>query len=161
MIKIGDNIPDATLMRLTESGIIQVELKDLLKNRNIVLFALPGAYTPTCTKKHLHGFVEHADKIRANGVDEIICVSVNDVFVLDAWGKAARSDGRITILSDWDGSFAKAMGLTFFDDGALSLGLRSMRYNALVINGVLKKIDVEEDPGACGVTHADKIFSYL
>jgi peroxiredoxin len=109
MIKIGDNIPDATLMRLTESGIIQVELKDLLKNRNIVLFALPGAYTPTCTKKHLHGFVEHADKIRANGVDEIICVSVNDVFVLDAWGKAARSDGRITILSDWDGSFAKAM----------------------------------------------------
>jgi glutaredoxin/glutathione-dependent peroxiredoxin len=160
MIKIGDKIPEGKFMIFTGLEFEEVSFPDFLQGKKIVLFGLPGAYTPTCAMRHLPGFVKLADVIKSKGVDEIICIAVNDPFVLRAWAEDEEAEGKVLILSDWNALFTKAMGLDF-DGAMMGMGPRSLRYNAVIDDGVLKHIDVEADPGACGITHADEIVKYL
>jgi peroxiredoxin len=160
MINIGDKIPTITLKTLTEDGIEDFDLNEHLKGKKIVIFGVPGAFTPTCTFEHLPSFIKRSAAIKEKGVDEILCIGVNDPLVMDAWGKAVQIEGKITLLSDWDASFSTALGVTF-DGSAIGLGIRSRRYNAIVEDGILKYIELEEDPGSCGITHADQILEHL
>lgn len=160
MIKIGDKIPAGMFKTFTGLTFEEYSFPDLLKGKKVVLLGLPGAFTPTCDMKHLPSFVELADAIKSKGVDMIICVSVNDPFVMNAWSDSLEAEGKVLLLSDWDASFAKAMGMDF-DGSAFGMGTRSLRYNAVVEDGVLMHVDVEEDPGACGITKASEILKYL
>ena len=160
MIKIGDKTPHGKLKHFDGSNFHEVTFPDHLVGKKVILFGLPGAYTPTCDMKHLPGFIKSYEAIKAKGVDEIICIAVNDVFVLHAWAESTGAKGKVTILSDWDASLTKAMGMEF-DGSANGLGIRSLRYNAIVEDGVLKHMIMEENPGACGLTKADEIINYL
>lgn len=158
-IKEGDRIPQATLRRMTPEGPKQVSTDEIFKGKRVVLFAVPGAFTPTCSAQHLPGFVEKADQIKAKGVDEIACVAVNDPFVMGAWGKAQNCDGKVEMLSDGNGEFTKALGLEMDARGA-GLGMRSQRYSMLVEDGVVKKLNVEQ-PRAFEVSSAERMLSQL
>ena len=125
----------------------------------MVVFSVPGAFTPTCSAKHLPGFVNNADAIKKKGVDEIICVAVNDAFVMDAWGKAQNTAGKVTMLADGNAEFAKAIGLDF-DASGPGLGVRSQRFSMLVEDGVVKKLNVEK-PGAFEVSSAEAMIAQL
>jgi cytochrome c peroxidase len=160
MIKVGDRIPDFTLKRLTDQGIEEINIADRIKDKKVVIFGIPGAFTGTCTNIHVPSFVKHADELKAKGIDEIICVAVNDPFVMKALEEHTNAAGKVTLLSDWDASFAKAMGLTF-DGSGIFLGIRSMRYDAIFEDGVLKQINVEQNPGSCGITKADSLLEQL
>ena len=160
MIKVGDTLPSISLKRLTASGIEDLALSDRVKGKKVILFAVPGAFTPTCSQIHLPSFIKQADAIKAKGVDEIICVSVNDPYVLDVWEKVTHAHGKITLLSDGNGEFTKAMGL-ILDGSGKGLGIRSQRYVALVDNGVLKYLQVEPHPSECTVTCAEEILKHL
>jgi peroxiredoxin len=127
--------------------------------RTVALFAVPGAFTPTCSAKHLPGFIEKADELAGKGVDEIVCVSVNDPFVMGAWGKSTGADGKITMLADGNGDFAKALGLTM-DGSRFGMGLRSQRFSMLVKDGKVTELNVEE-PGAFKVSSAEHLLSQL
>ncbi len=122
-INVGDTIPEATLMQLTEKGPAPVKTVDFFKGRKVVLFALPGAFTPTCSNQHLPGFVQKADDLKAKGVDEIACLSVNDAFVMGAWGKAQGAEGKVTMLGDGNAEFTKKLGLDF-DGSGFGMGTR-------------------------------------
>jgi glutaredoxin/glutathione-dependent peroxiredoxin len=143
-IQVGEKIPSVTLMRMGEKGPEPITTDELFAGKKIVLFAVPGAFTPTCSAKHLPSFVENADELKAKGVDEIACVSVNDVFVMGAWGKDQKTDGKVTMLADGDALLTKALGLEL-DLTGKGLGLRSQRYSLLIEDGVVKAINV--DPG--------------
>jgi peroxiredoxin len=158
-IKVGDRIPDVTLKTMTEEGIRDVKTKDLFGGRKVVLFALPGAFTPTCSAKHLPGFVEKADQIKARGVDEIVCLSVNDAFVMGAWAKAQGAAGKVTLVADGNGEFSKAVGLDF-DGSNFGMGVRSQRYAAVIENGVVKHLAVEK-PMKFEVSSAEAILKVL
>jgi peroxiredoxin len=132
---------------------------DLFKGKKVVLFALPGAFTPTCSAKHLPGFVNQAGAIKAKGVDAIACLSVNDAFVMDAWGKQQRADNKVMMLADGNGEFSKAVGLTM-DATKYGMGLRAQRYAMVVENGVVKTLNVEA-PGAFEVSSAEAILKAL
>jgi len=160
MIKIGDKLPQATFLSLTDKGIEKVNLFDHLKGKKVVLFGVPAAFSTTCTKHHLASFIELADQIKAKGVDEIICVAVNDPLLLKAWEIASNVNGKITILSDWDASFAKAMGLSF-ENQEVGFGVRSLRYSSVVDDGILKHIEVEDNFSVCTITRADEILKHL
>lgn len=160
MIKVGEVLPSIPLKMLTPSGVKEIHLKERVKGKRVVLFAVPGAFTPTCSKIHLPSFVKQADAIKAKGIDEIICIAVNDPFVLDVWGKVTHAEGKITLLSDGNGEFTKAMGLTL-DAQAHGLGLRSQRYVSLIEDGILKYIEVESQPTECTVTCAEEILKHL
>lgn len=160
MIKVGESLPSTVLKRLTSSGIEDVVLKDKLRGKKVILFAVPGAFTPTCSTIHLPSFVKQANAMKAKGIDEIICVAVNDPFVLDVWGKVAQIDEKVTLLSDGNGDFTKAMGLVLEGD-EYGLGLRSQRYVAIVDDSILKSIYVEPHATECTITCADKILEYL
>lgn len=160
MIKVGESLPSASLKRLNGSKIEEVMLKDYIKGKKILLFAVPGAFTPTCSKIHLPSFVKQADAIKAKGIDEIICISVNDPYVLDVWGKVAHADGKITFLSDGNGEFTKAIGL-ILDASKNGLGIRSQRYVALIENETLKSLEIEPHPSECTITCADEIVKRL
>jgi len=160
MIKIGDVLPSISLKRLTSSGIEEISLKERFKGKRVILFAVPGAFTPTCSNIHLPSFVKQAEAIKAKGTDEIICVAVNDPFVLDIWEKMAYAEGKVTFLSDGNGEFTKAMGLTL-DANAHGLGLRSQRYVSLIEDGILKYIEVEPKPGECTITSAEEVLKHL
>ena len=138
----GDTVPSAQLHHMTSDGPAAVSSDDLFKNKKVVLFAVPGAFTPTCSAAHLPGFVVHADAIKAKGVDAIVCLSVNDAFVMDAWGKAQNADA-IQMVADASGEFTKAMGLEL-DLTARGLGVRSQRYAMIVDNGTIGTISVDE-----------------
>ncbi|MCS6987394.1 MAG: peroxiredoxin [Sphingomonadaceae bacterium] len=155
----GDRVPTATLMRMGPNGPEPVVTDDLFRGRTVALFAVPGAYTPTCSARHLPGFIEKADEIRAKGVDEIVCVAVNDVFVMDAWGKSAGADGKVTMLADGNGEFTKALGLEM-DASRFGMGLRSQRYSMLVKDGVVAELNVEE-PMAFRVSSAEYLVGQL
>lgn len=142
-IKIGDKIPSVTLKILGENGPEEITTNEIFDNKKIVLFALPGAFTPTCSSTHLPGFVASADKIKAKGVDSIVCLSVNDHFVMDAWGKAQNAED-IVMLPDGVGALTKAMGMDI-DLVPRGLGIRSRRYAMIVDNGVVTDIKLEED----------------
>jgi glutaredoxin/glutathione-dependent peroxiredoxin len=157
-ISIGDRLPSATLVKVTENGPEQVTTADFFAGRRVALFAVPGAFTPTCSAKHLPGFVTQGDDLRAKGVDEIACTAVNDPFVLAAWQKA-NDAGGVTMLADGNGDFAAALGLTM-DGSKFGLGTRSQRYSMLVNDGVVEQLNVEE-PGAFAVSSADHLLAQL
>jgi peroxiredoxin len=145
-IKVGDKIPSATLTQMTAEGPKPITTDELFKGKKVVLFAVPGAFTPTCSQKHLPGFVENADALKAKGVNTIACVSVNDPFVMGAWGKDQKVGDKVTMLADGSGKFADALG-TVMDLTERGLGKRSRRYSMLVEDGVVKKLNLEEGGG--------------
>ena len=159
MIKVGDRIPNITLQQKTADGIQPVSTDQLFKGKKVVVFAVPGAFTPTCSMKHLPGFVQKADEIKKKGIDTIACVSVNDAFVMDAWGKAQSAGDKVVMLGDGNAEFTKAMGLTM-DGTANGMGTRSQRYAMVVDNGVIKELNIEE-PGAFSVSSAEHILTQL
>lgn len=144
-IKVGDRLPDAKFTVMGASGPEPLLAKDFFAGKKVALFAVPGAYTPTCHKQHMPGFLERFDVIKAKGIDAIACTAVNDVFVLDNWGKDTGATGKVTLLSDGNGDFAKALGLDI-DLSPFGLGLRSKRYAMLVDDGVVKVLNVEDTP---------------
>ncbi len=159
-IKVGEKIPSVKLHEMTADGIKEVTTDEFFGGKKVVVFGLPGAFTPTCSAKHLPGFVAKADDIRAKGVDAIACVSVNDPFVMDAWGKAHEADGKVVMLADGNGDFARAIGLDQ-DMSARGFGLRSRRYAMIVEDGVVRSLHVEEGPGALEVSGAESILAEL
>ncbi|HTI88325.1 MAG TPA: peroxiredoxin [Alphaproteobacteria bacterium] len=159
MIKVGDRIPNVTLQQKTAEGIQPVTTDQLFKGKKVVMFAVPGAFTPTCSMKHLPGFVEKADAIKKKGVDTIACVSVNDAFVMDAWGKDQKVGDKVVMLADGSAKFAQALGLGL-DLSERGLGMRSQRYAMVVEDGVVKKLNVEE-AGKFDVSSADTILGTL
>ena len=154
----GDKLPDVKLTKATADGPEAVQSSDFFAGRKVALFAVPGAYTPTCSAKHLPGFVENAAALKAKGVDEIACTSVNDAFVMSAWNKTDGSDD-ITMLADGSGDFAKALGLDA-DFSAYGMGQRSNRYSMIVDDGVVTEINVE-GPGEFGVSGAEHMLGQL
>ena len=158
-ISVGDKIPDVTLMTMTADGPTPVQSSDVLGAGNVVLFAVPGAFTPTCSDHHLPGFVLRADDLRAKGVDTIACVAVNDPFVMGAWGQTQNTEGSVVMLSDGNGDFAAAMDLTM-DGSKFGLGTRSQRYAAIIEDGVVTDLMVEPAPGL-DVSSADSVLSKL
>jgi glutaredoxin/glutathione-dependent peroxiredoxin len=158
-IKVGDRIPKATLKRLTPEGMKDIHTDEFFKGRKVVLFAVPGAFTPTCSAKHLPGFVEQADKIKAKGVSEIVCVSVNDAFVMDSWAKDRNVGNKVTLLADGNAEFTRALGLEM-DGSGYGMGIRSQRYSALVEDGVVKTLHVEA-PGKFEVSKAEVVLGDL
>jgi peroxiredoxin len=157
-ISVGDTLPQATLVKATADGPDQVDTAGFFAGRTVALFAIPGAYTPTCSARHLPGFIAQADALRAKGVDEIACTSVNDAFVLAAWAKANDADG-ITMLADGNADFARALDLTV-DSSRFGMGLRSQRYAMLVKDGVVEQLFVEQ-PGEFKVSSAEHLLSAL
>lgn len=159
-INVGDRLPDVNLKQLTSEGIKDVSIGELTRGKKAVIFAVPGAFTPTCSERHLPGFLESADAIRAKGVDTIACVAVNDPFVLNAWDKANNVGGRVRILSDGNGEFTRAIGLEL-DGSGFGLGLRSQRYAMVVEDGVIKTLLVEEVPTQAEASSAKAILDAL
>lgn len=157
-ISIGDKLPQATLVKVTADGPDQVDTQDYFAGRTVALFAVPGAYTPTCSAKHLPSFVAKADELKAKGVDEIACTAVNDAFVLGAWAKA-NDAGEVTMLADGNGEFAAALGLTM-DGSKFGLGTRSQRYGMLVEDGVVTQLNVEA-PGEYKVSSAEYLLDQM
>jgi peroxiredoxin len=158
-ISVGEPIPDVKLMTPTAEGPKPVRSGEVLGSGTVVLFAVPGAFTPTCSDHHLPGFVLRADELLAKGVDTVACVSVNDAFVMGAWGEAQGVDGKVTMLADGNGDFARAMGLEL-DGSGFGLGIRSQRYAAVVRDGVLAELMVEPGPGL-EASSADKVLEKL
>ena len=146
MIKVGDRIPNATFTVMGENGPQPRTTDDVFKGKKVALFAVPGAFTPTCSAAHVPGFRDNAAALKAKGVDAIACVSVNDVFVMSAWGKDQKVEGKIDMLADGSGKFAEAVGLTV-DLNERGLGVRSKRYSMLVDDGVVKSLNIEPGPG--------------
>ncbi|QGZ36275.1 peroxiredoxin [Stappia indica] len=159
-IKVGDTLPETKFKIMTADGPAERSSSDLFGGRTVVLFAVPGAFTPTCHNNHLPGFVEHADTILSKGVDEIAVVSVNDVFVMNAWAKASGASDKITFLADGSADFAKAIGLELDASGA-GLGIRSKRYAMIVKDGKVTALNIEETPGKAEVSGAAGILAAL
>jgi peroxiredoxin len=158
-IKVGDRVPTGSFMVMSADGPKPVSTDELFKGKKVVLFAVPGAFTPTCHRNHLPGFVKNAGAIKAKGVDTIAVTGVNDVFVMDAWKKASGGDS-IEFLADGSGNWAKALGLTL-DMTERGLGVRSQRYSMLVEDGVVKSLNIEEGPGKAEVSGADNLLKAL
>src|SRR5690348_581980 len=158
-IKVGDRVPSASLKHMTADGMQTITTDQLFKGKKVVLFALPGAFTPTCSAKHLPGFVQQADQIKAKGVNTIACLSVNDAFVMDAWGKNQNVGEKVMMLADGNADFTKAVGLEM-DGSGYGMGLRSKRYSMLVDDGVVKQLNLEK-PGAFEVSNAETILKQL
>ena len=158
-LSVGDTIPNVKLMTMTADGLAPVQSGEVLGKGKVVLFAVPGAFTPTCSDHHLPGFVMQADEILAKGVDRIACVAMNDVFVMNAWGAAQNTGEKILMLSDGLGEFTAAAGLEL-DLSAPGLGTRSQRYAAILEDGVVKELFVEKDTGV-NVSSADAILKAL
>jgi len=156
----GDSLPDATFRAVGPDGIDSMSTKDVFGGKKVVLFAVPGAFTPTCHLKHLPGFVENAAKFKEKGADEVICVAVNDPFVLDAWGETSGAKGKVKILSDGNAEFTKKIGMDF-DGGGIGLGTRSKRYAMIVDDGVVQVLHTEESPGVAEVSTAEAILKEL
>jgi peroxiredoxin len=158
-IGVGDSVPQVALAVMGESGPEEVSTNDLFKGRKVVVFALPGAFTPTCSTKHLPGFVANADAIKAKSVDSIMCLSVNDIFVMDAWGKDQDVGDSVAMVADGSGALANALGLEL-DLTERGLGVRSQRYSMIVDDGVVSALNVD-DGGAFEVSSAEKILEQL
>ena len=158
-IKIGDTIPDVTLQQMQEKGVTNINTGDLFKGKKVALFALPGAYTPTCSASHLPGYVVKSDELFAKGIDSIICLSVNDAFVMGAWGKEHNADDRVQMIADGSGDFTRAIGLEL-DLTKNGMGMRSQRYAMVVNDGVVETFNIEA-AGKFEVSDADTILASL
>ncbi|HTR87315.1 MAG TPA: peroxiredoxin [Reyranella sp.] len=160
MVKVGDKVPSATLRTMGPEGPKPVTTEELFApGKKVVAFALPGAFTPTCSAKHVPGFVGDYDKLKAKGVDTIACISVNDAFVMGAWGKDQKADGKVMMLGDGNGEFTEAMGLTL-DGTKNGMGKRSQRYAMIVQDGKIKDLFVEK-PGTFEVSSAENVLKHL
>jgi peroxiredoxin len=157
-IQAGQKIPDATLSTMTENGPQPITTRDVFDGKTVVLFSVPGAFTPTCSARHLPGFVEESETILGKGVDTIACMAVNDVFVMNAWGKSAHAND-ILMLADGNGVFTRALGLEL-DASAFGMGQRSQRFALIADNGVVREIFVEK-PGEFRVSSAENVLSKL
>ena len=158
-IKVGDTIPSMKLMMATPEGPKETSTDDIFKGKKVVLFAVPGAFTPTCSAKHLPGFVQNADAIKAKGVDTVACIAVNDAFVMGAWGKDQGTGDKVTMLADGSAAFVKALGLEL-DVTARGMGVRSQRYALIAENGKVTHLGVEA-PGGFEVSKAEAILGAL
>jgi peroxiredoxin len=158
-VAVGDKVPAAVLMKMTDAGPAPVTTEALFGGRTVALFSVPGAFTPTCSAKHLPGYITHAGDIKARGIDEIVCISVNDVFVMGAWGKNANVGENVTMLADGNGDFVKALGLTM-DGSKFGMGLRGQRFSMLVKDGKVVELNIEE-PGAFKVSSAEHLLEQL
>jgi glutaredoxin/glutathione-dependent peroxiredoxin len=156
-IKVGDKIPSATFTHMKDGKPTPLTGDELFSGKTVALFALPGAFTPTCSAKHVPGYVQNFDAFKAKGVDAIVCVSVNDAFVMGAWGKDQGAGDKVAMLADGNGEFTRAVGLEF-DASKFGMGKRSQRYSMVVKNGVVKSLNVEE-PGAFDVSSAEHMLS--
>jgi peroxiredoxin len=153
MIEVGNRIPEGTFKVMTESGPAPLTTGELFGGKKVVFFSVPGAFTPTCSNKHLPGYVRNAEGIKAKGIDTIACMAVNDVFVMDAWGKAQGALGKVLMLADGNGEFTKALGLEL-DATKSGMGIRSKRFSMVVDDGVVKELHVEA-PGEFKVSSAE------
>jgi len=165
-IKVGDKLPDGTLTEMIETetagctiGPNAFQVADLTKGKRIVIFGLPGAFTPTCSAKHVPGYTANYDKLKAKKVDEIWCISVNDAFVMGAWAKDQKSAGKVRMMADGSAAYTKALGLEF-DLTARGMGVRSQRYSMVVDDGVVKAVNVEQ-PGKFEVSDAENLLKQL
>jgi glutaredoxin/glutathione-dependent peroxiredoxin len=159
-IKVGDRLPSVTLRQVTPEGPKEITTDDFFRGRKISLFAVPGAFTPACSQRHLPGYVDKASDIKAKGIDEIACVAVNDAAVMGAWGKDQKTEGKVTMLADGSGDFVRALGLEL-DLSKGGLGVRSKRYSMLVENGVVKSLNVEQQPGQVDASSAEAMLKAL
>ncbi|MDO1558052.1 peroxiredoxin [Brevundimonas sp. 2R-24] len=159
-LNVGDRLPEATFMHMTKDGPSQVSSKELFEGKRVALFALPGAFTPTCSAKHVPGFKERKDELKAKGIDQIACVSVNDAFVMGAWAKDQNvSDDDMLMLADGNGDFTRAVGLDM-DASKFGMGTRSQRYSMVVNDGVVEQLNVEQG-GEFRVSSADYLVDHL
>ncbi len=158
-IKVGDKLPEVTLVKATDAGPEAIDSTSYFAGRKVALFSVPGAYTPTCSAKHLPGYLEKLDELKAKGVDEVACTAVNDAFVLGAWSKSNDAGGKVTMLADGNGDFANAVGLTM-DGSKFGMGTRGQRYSMLVDDGVVTQINVEA-PGEFRVSSAEHLLEQL
>lgn len=159
-IQVGDPLPQATFRVMTPDGPKPKTTDDIFKGRKVVLVAVPGAFTPTCHRNHMPGYVEKAGEIKAKGIDAIVVTAVNDVFVMDVWGKQSGCDDKIELISDGNGDFAKALGLTM-DGSGFGLGTRSQRYSMVVEDGVVRSLNIEDTPGKAEISGADNLLKSL
>jgi len=158
-ISVGDRMPEGQFGIMTDSGPASISTSELFAGKKVVLFAVPGAFTPTCSLKHLPGFGEQAAAIKARGVDTVACMSVNDVFVMNAWGKSSVPEGSVLMLADGNGDYTKALGLEL-DATGFGMGMRSQRFSAIVDDGVVTQLNVEPG-GQFGVSSAETILEQL
>ena len=158
-ISVGDKIPNVKVMLATDAGPEQTDTAAILGSGKVALFSVPGAFTPTCSAKHLPGFVQKAGELKAKGVDKIVCMSVNDAFVMGAWAENQSAGGKVEMLADGNGEFATALGLTM-DGSGYGMGKRAQRFSAVIENGVVKHLNVEE-PGAFEVSTAEHMLNQL
>jgi peroxiredoxin len=159
-LSVGDRIPSVTLTAMVDGQPSPTSSDDALGHGKVVLFAVPGAFTPTCSDQHLPGFVQHAEELRARGVDRVACVAVNDAFVLDAWARANDVGDTVLMLADGNAEFATAMGLEM-DSRAFGMGIRSQRYVAVLDDGVVQELRVDENPLSTDASSADAILTAL
>ena len=159
-IKIGDHLPDAQLKIMTSDGPGEVSVNDYFSGSKVALFAVPGAFTPTCHAAHLPGFLNNMDTLKAKGVDKVACLSVNDVFVMNAWSEASNAKGKIDFLADGSADFTRAIGLDL-DGSGLGMGVRSQRYSMLVDDGVVKSLNVEDVPSKAEQSGAEALLAQL
>jgi glutaredoxin/glutathione-dependent peroxiredoxin len=158
-LKVGDKIPDVSVQRMGGSGPEPVSTADLFSGRKVAFFALPGAFTPTCSAKHVPGYLAHADALKGKGVDAIVCLSVNDAFVMGAWGKDQGTDNAIDMIADGSGDFTRAVGLEF-DASKFGMGARSQRYSMIVNDGIVQELNIEA-PGGFEVSTAEHMLGQL
>jgi glutaredoxin/glutathione-dependent peroxiredoxin len=158
-IKVGDQLPSITLKYMNKDGMQTATTDDLFKGKKAVLFGLPGAFTPTCSAKHLPGYVTHAEELKKKGVEVIACLSVNDAFVMDAWGKSQNAGDKVLMLADGNADFAKAVGLTM-DGTGYGMGIRTSRWAMVLDDGKVKTLNVEA-PGAFEVSSAEAVMKVL
>jgi glutaredoxin/glutathione-dependent peroxiredoxin len=158
-IKVGDKMPNGTFTRMGAKGPEPVSTDELFKGKKVVLFSVPGAFTPTCSAKHLPGFVQNADKLKSLGVDTVACMAVNDVFVMNAWGESSKATGKVQMLADGNGEYARALGLEL-DASKFGMGTRGKRFSVIVDDGVVSSLNVEP-PGEFGVSSAETALKQL
>ena len=159
-IKVGDRLPQATFMVMTADGPAPKSTDDIFKGRKVVLFGGPGAFTPTCHKNHLPGFIENSAAIKAKGVDDIVVTATNDVFVMNAWSKDTKADDKVSFLADGSAAFDKATGL-YLDMSARGMGTRFKRFSMLVDDGVVRSLNIEETPATADASGAKKMLEQL
>jgi len=159
-INVGDRIPSAALKQLTSEGVKEFTTDEIFRGKRIVLIAVPGAFTPACSQRHLPGYVDKAEDIKAKGIDEIACVAVNDAFVMGAWGRDQKAEGKVRMLADGSGDFTRALGLEL-DLSKGGLGMRSKRYSMLVDDGVVKSLNVEQQPGQVDLSGVEAMLKAL
>lgn len=158
-IKVGDKMPAGTLSQATKDGPQKISAEDFFKGRKVVLFSVPGAFTPTCDAKHLPGFIEKAGEIKGKGIDTIACLAVNDAFVMKAWGKSQNADGKVEMLADGNAEYTKALGLEM-DASGYGMGTRGQRFALVVDDGIVKQVNVEQ-PGEFKVSSAEHVLGQL